>query len=75
VIKLAEGFNAERSQYGWTLIDTTGKSPYKTYYASLAQVCQAVADKKAGECENCMAVMAMWKQFIEDVTDVTRGVK
>lgn len=75
MIELAEGFNAERSQYGWTLIDTTGKSPYKTYYASLTQVCQAVADKKAGECENCMAVMAMWDSFIDQIKDVTRGVK
>jgi len=83
-IIIEEGFEAQRDQYGWTLVqmyEGTNKNgdivprEHKTYYASFAQCCQAVADKKAGKCDSCEQVMAMWRDFIDQIKDVTRGVK
>lgn len=74
-IELAQGYAAQREQYGWMLVDTNGAKPARTYHASLAQCCQYVADRKAGECPNSMAVITMWKEFISEIKDITRGVK
>lgn len=83
-IELAKGYSAYRDQHGWTLVQTYEtkdkkgnpiEKDYKTYYASLAQCCAAVADRKAGECPNSKAVMEMWKEFLGQIRDVTRGVQ
>lgn len=67
-IKYDDKFSFSRDAYGWTLYewregkDKNGKPKRvatKSYHSNLSQVCRAIIDREAGECENLRQIIEM----------------
>lgn len=75
-VKLAPGWEAERTEYGWNLYRTVSGTSRKTgepiettkttYYATLAQCCKEVLDVEAGvaaDLGDCKAILESWQRI------------
>ena len=69
-MKIIDGYEATRDQYGWTLIQTlaakrrdgTQSTKKKlSYYPNIQQVMSAVIDREAGKCASIVEL----RDFIE----------
>ena len=81
MLKINDRFETERDKYQWLLHEWTDgqdkhgnpkKQRKTTYHASLKQVCEAVIDRQAGDCEDLVRVGLMITETASKMAEINQ---